>query len=201
MELSEIIKKHRRRKGLTMKQLADLCKVQEATISRWESGNIKSIKTYRLKLLAEALDLPLEVFLGNEINADDHNNSKSVTVNQSQHSQILHLKDIIDGKMIFINDNYYHLEADYYLISKIDNISMDIKKGDIIFIKKIDSSYLDQTGESELIVFFINDEFSLKEVYHFQRQLLLMDDISNPILFDKEKMIIVGKVICIQRKI
>lgn len=201
MELSEIIKKHRRRKGLTMKQLADLCKVQEATISRWESGNIKSIKTYRLKLLAEALDLPLEVFLGNEINADDYNNSKSVSVNQSQHSQIPHLKDIIDGKMIFINDNYYHLEADYYLISKIDNISMDIKKGDIIFIKKIDASYLDQTGESELIVFFINDEFSLKEVYHFQKQLLLMDDISNPILFDKETMIIVGKVIYIQRKI
>ncbi len=57
METKDLIKQKRIEKQLTMKQLAEKVGVSEATISRWESGNIATMKQTKIALLAKALDI------------------------------------------------------------------------------------------------------------------------------------------------
>ena len=51
MEIKDILKQKRKSLGLTMKDVARACDVSEATVSRWESGNIGDMKRSRICLL------------------------------------------------------------------------------------------------------------------------------------------------------
>ena len=53
--LSLILKERRKALGLTLSQIADQMGVTEATVQRWESGNIRSVRPDKLKKLAEIL--------------------------------------------------------------------------------------------------------------------------------------------------
>lgn len=55
MSKSNFIKDRRVNLGMTMKDLADLVGVSEATISRWESGDIANMKRDRIFRLSKAL--------------------------------------------------------------------------------------------------------------------------------------------------
>lgn len=66
MLIKDIIKNKRLEKDYTMKQLADLVGVSEATISRWESGEISNMKRTGIKKLSESLDIPTHVLMGIE---------------------------------------------------------------------------------------------------------------------------------------
>ena len=44
--------------GKTMREIADAIGVSEATVSRWESGNIANIRGDRISKYAAALDVP-----------------------------------------------------------------------------------------------------------------------------------------------
>lgn len=57
VDIKTIIKNHRIEAGLTMKELADLVGVSEATVSRWESGNIASMKHSQIASLCNALHI------------------------------------------------------------------------------------------------------------------------------------------------
>lgn len=56
-DIKEIIHENRLKAGLTMKALADMVGVSEATISRWESGNIASMKHSQISSLCQALHI------------------------------------------------------------------------------------------------------------------------------------------------
>lgn len=55
MALSDQIKNRRSILGLTLKQIADKVGVSEATVQRWESGEIKNLRHGRIVKLAEVL--------------------------------------------------------------------------------------------------------------------------------------------------
>lgn len=57
MEIKDIIKQKRTENGLTMKELAQKVGVSEATVSRWESGNLATMKHTKIILLANALGI------------------------------------------------------------------------------------------------------------------------------------------------
>lgn len=57
MNIKDIIKQKRLQKKLTMKELAILVDVSEATISRWESGHIATLKQTKITRLANALGI------------------------------------------------------------------------------------------------------------------------------------------------
>lgn len=54
-ELSSILKQRRKELGLTLAQIAEAMGVAEATVQRWESGNIKTIRREKIGKLAEIL--------------------------------------------------------------------------------------------------------------------------------------------------
>jgi len=57
MEIKDILKQKRKSLGLTMKDVARACDVSEATVSRWESGNIGDMKRSRIAALADILQI------------------------------------------------------------------------------------------------------------------------------------------------
>ena len=63
MKANEVIKMRRLDLGLTQKEIADRCGVTEATVSRWESGDIKNMRRDNIAILAHVLDVPPSVLM------------------------------------------------------------------------------------------------------------------------------------------
>lgn len=63
MKTNEIIRIRRQELGLTLKDIANACEVSEATVSRWESGDIRNLKRGRIGALSRALDIPPAVLM------------------------------------------------------------------------------------------------------------------------------------------
>jgi len=64
VELNDILKIRRAELNLTQKEVADYVGVSEATLSRWESGEIKNLKRNRIAALAKILKLPPSTIVG-----------------------------------------------------------------------------------------------------------------------------------------
>lgn len=62
--VNKIIKERRIELGLTMKEIADAVGVSEATVSRWESGDIENMRRDKISKLAEALRISPSVLMG-----------------------------------------------------------------------------------------------------------------------------------------
>ncbi len=62
MEIKDTIKNRRLELGFTLKQIAEAVGVTEATVSRWESGDIANMRRDRIYALAKKLNLsPIEI--------------------------------------------------------------------------------------------------------------------------------------------
>ena len=64
METKDILRNRRIELNLTMKQVADAVGVSEATVSRWESGDIDNMRRDKIAALAKALDLDPRIIMG-----------------------------------------------------------------------------------------------------------------------------------------
>ena len=64
MLLSEILKSRRAALGYTLLEIANKMGVSEATVQRWESGVIKSIKYDKIEKLASVLDVDPAALMG-----------------------------------------------------------------------------------------------------------------------------------------
>lgn len=64
METKELIKERRLELGLTLKELANRVGVSEATISRWESGEIKNMRMSALAALSRELRMTPNIIMG-----------------------------------------------------------------------------------------------------------------------------------------
>ena len=62
--ISSVLKAKRKELGLTLAQIAEKIGVTEATVQRWESGNIKSLRHERIAKLAEILGVTPSVLMG-----------------------------------------------------------------------------------------------------------------------------------------
>ena len=63
MKSNEIIRSRRQELGYTLKDIANAVGVSEATVSRWESGDIKNMRRDRVAALSRVLDLPPAVLM------------------------------------------------------------------------------------------------------------------------------------------
>ena len=75
IDIKKVIKQHRLEAGLTMKELADLVGVSEATVSRWESAEINNMRRDRIEKLSEILQVdPLSIMAAQHIDIPKENN-------------------------------------------------------------------------------------------------------------------------------
>ena len=63
MKANDVMKLRRQELGYTQKDVADRVGVTEATVSRWESGDIKNIKRDKIAALARVLEVPPAVLM------------------------------------------------------------------------------------------------------------------------------------------
>lgn len=63
MEVGQLIRNRRTELGYTQKYLAELVGTTEATVSRWESGDIANMKRDKIAALARALRIPPAVLM------------------------------------------------------------------------------------------------------------------------------------------
>lgn len=71
MKTNELIRLRRAELGYTMKEVANAVGVSEATVSRWESGDIQNMKRANIEKLSRVLDIPPSVLLDWESYDDD----------------------------------------------------------------------------------------------------------------------------------
>lgn len=142
MDIKTILRNRRKELGLTMKEVADACSVSEATVSRWESGNIGDMKRSRISALANILKISPSLIVGF---ADDE---KIYNQLEMTYIKVPLYGDISCGTGAFVDDNILDYVAvpddglnpnkEYFAqVAKGDSmIEAGIDDGDIIIFEK-----------------------------------------------------------------
>ena len=63
MKANEVIRMRRKELKMTLKEVANAVGVSEATVSRWESGDIKNMRRDKIATIARVLDVPPAVLM------------------------------------------------------------------------------------------------------------------------------------------
>ncbi len=185
------LKERRIELGLTMLEVAKLVGVSEATISRYESGNIKNMRRDRIEKYASALKVSPSSFL--DINEDNDTTSAdsdlSALMQKYDNIKPIKLKrfpmlgEIACGEPIFADEDREHyimadmdIDADFCLTAKGDSmINARIYEGDIVFIKEMP---IVENGDIAAVI--IEDEATLKRVYYYPDDNMLQLVAENP---------------------
>ena len=167
------LKQRRMELGLTMLDVAKLVGVSEATISRYESGNIKNMRRDRIEKYAKALRVSPSDFL--DINDDEADNltelmQKYDNIKPIKLKRFPMLGEIACGEPVFADEDKEHfvmadmdIHADFCLTAKGDSmVNARIYEGDIVFIKEMP---IVENGDIAAVI--IDDEATLKRVYYY----------------------------------
>ena len=181
MDMNKKIKNRRRELCLTMNEVAQKVGVSEATISRWESGDIANMRRDKIVLLAKALQVTPAFIMGWEEETEDipkHDNIIQITK-----KRVPLLGSIACGEPILANEDVElyvecgaDIQADFALHCKGDSmINARILDGDIVFIRKQNI-----VNNGEIAAVIINDEATLKRVYYYPESNKIVLNAENP---------------------
>lgn len=148
--LSSVLKRKRKELGLTLAQVADMMGVSEATVQRWESGNIKSVRYDKINKLAQVLKVePSEIMGWNTSKQEDDKLDKfgADIIDLSHMKRIPILGRIRAGMPIYAAENIegYTLTdlnggAEYFGL-RVTGDSMNaarIQDGDVVIVRRQD---------------------------------------------------------------
>lgn len=198
-ELSSVLKQRRKELGLTLAQIADAMGVAEATVQRWESGNIKSIRHEKISKLAEILMVSPSTLMGWE-------QSESLPANlipMPEMRKIPLLGTIACGAPVFADEHMdgevdipSNIHADFALRCKGDSmINARIFDGDIVYIRKQDT-----VENGDIAAVLIDNEATLKRFKLYDDHISLEPEnpMYKPLVFWNEEMNevrIIGKAV------
>ena len=159
--------------------------VSEATISRWESGDIANMKRDKIVSLAKALHVSPSFIMGwDEPETEDIvSSNKYNNVFPIKTHKIPLLGDIACGEPIFASEDKESyvlagtdIRADFCLRACGDSmINARIYDGDIVFIRE-----QPMVEKGEIAAVIINDEATLKRVYYYPEQNKIILNPENP---------------------
>ena len=202
------LKQRRIELGLTMLEVAKLVGVSEATISRYESGNIKNMRKDRIAKYASALKVPPSTFLELEDKSESHltptelrANTKPVPlVGRVAAGLSCHAEDNIEG-YILTDCELLHEGYDYFWLTVTgDSMYPEFQDGARVLIRE--QSTLD--CECYAVVRIDGEDGVVKRVKieHDRITLTSVNPYYPPRVFEHEQMndvAVVGKVIQSQR--
>lgn len=106
MKANELIRMKRKEMGMTMKEVADRIGVSEATVSRWESGSVGSMKRQNVAALARLFDVSPAVLMDWDEYEEENANRKKL------------IKELSDLADVSSNEN---LEVVLALLHRLEN--------------------------------------------------------------------------------
>lgn len=204
--ISDKIKSERKKKGLTLEELAERVGTSRQTIHRYENGTITNIPPERVESLARALDTTPAALMGWEGEFSSFNNISPIGVRR-----LPMLGEIACGRPIFANEQHEsyvnadgNIDADFCLRASGDSMTgARIYDGDIVFIRSQSS-----VDNGEIAAVIIGDEATLKRVYFYPEENKLILTAENPryapLVYIKEELEtinIIGKAVAFQSAI
>lgn len=202
------LKQRRIELGLTMLEVAKLVGVSEATISRYESGNIKNMRKDRIAKYASALKVPPSTFLELEDKSESRltptdlrANTKPVPlVGRVAAGLSCHAEDNIEGYILtdceLLHEGYEY----FWLTVKGDSMEPELHDGDRVLVRE------QETLETECYaVVRIDGEDGVVKRVRIDRDKITLTSVNPyypPRVFEHEQMntvAVVGKVISSQR--
>ena len=195
--LSKILKKRRKELGLTLAQVADAVGVTEATVQRWESGNIKTVRYEKLAPLSSLLGVSPADLMG--WSSDDDLPSNISRIEPMQ--KIPLVGQIACGTPILAEQNIEdyvdlpgHIRADFALTCKGESmIGAGIRSGDIVYIRQ-----QEEVENGQIAAVMVGEEEATLKRFYAQDgavQLIAENPAIQPQVFigrDREKIHIVG---------
>lgn len=189
--LSVVLKRRRKDLGLTLAQVADAMGVAEATVQRWESGNIKSIRYEKIGRLAEILEVSPASFMGWE------------DANKDMPSNVRHLEPmekvplvgkIACGTPILAEQNIEeyidlprHIRADFALTCEGDSmINLGIQEGDVVYIRQ-----QEEVENGQVAAVRVGDEEATLKRFYFDGEMIQLvpeNSKCRPFVFTGESM-------------
>lgn len=210
--LQEKIKFLRKKRGLSLEQLAEAVGVSRQTIFRYESGAITNIPSENVEAMARALGTtPANLMGWDNEEISTFNNISAAPFSTVATRDLPMLGNVACGEPIFASEEYTHfvranasVGADFCLTARGDSmINARIFDGDVLFVRKQES-----VDDGEIAVVLIDDEATVKRVY-FDREdgiLTLMPEnpTYKPMRYmgrELDRIRILGKVVSGQYKI
>lgn len=156
MKLHERIKERRLCLGMTLLDVANALGVKEATVQRYESGEIKNPKHHTVIELAKIFRCSPAYLMGWENSSDAVKTEGLPLLGKIAAGQPLLALEECEVFSPVMDTN-----ADFCLRVRGDSmIGAGIKDGDIVFIRKQDS-----VDDGEIAAVLVDDEATLKRVY------------------------------------
>ena len=145
MDINQKLKKRRLDLGLTMSELSKRVGVSEATISRWESGDIANMKRDKIVLLAKALNVTPSFIMEWDDKTDGDRIRAIPGTRPATVKTIPLFTELSCGQPVFADEsiNCYipvgdDIEADFCLTANGDSMAgARINNGDVVFIQKV----------------------------------------------------------------
>lgn len=206
MDIGIKLKNRRKELDLTMLEVAKKVGVSEATVSRWESGDIANMRRDKIALLANALRVSPSYIMGWEETPEAKPNIQHTDIIPIRTKKVPLLGDIACGEPIMCNQEYdlyvdvaEDIHADFCVRAKGDSmINARIFNGDIVFCRNQPT-----VENGEIAVIIIDNEATLKRVYKYPNRIELRPEnpTMRPIEYEGpelENVRILGKAIAFQ---
>jgi len=202
MSFSQRLKKAREERGMTLAELADRIGRTEATVQRYESGNIKNLKNDTIEALARALNVSPVYLMG----WDDKPNVSKVTElvdipvlgKIACGDPITAIENVVDYRTVPKNNIPDH--GDLFFLEAIgDSMEPKIPDGAFVLCRKQEDV---ENGEIAAVLVNNDEEATLKRVFKQGKTISLQPlntDGYSPYIVDEDNPArIVGKAIKIE---
>ena len=155
--ISSVLKAKRKELGLTLAQIAEKIGVTEATVQRWESGNIKSLRHERIAKLADILGVTPSVLMGRDEPTAPTLPSPTITEDTVTFPVITSVAAHYDG--VSIDES----AAEDFCAMRVRGDSMypAFQNGDIVLVLR--QSTMNHSGEIGVISYG-DDEMTIKRI-------------------------------------
>lgn len=177
--LSLTLKSRRKELGLTLAQIADRMNVSEATVQRWESGNIKALRYDKVARLADVLNVHPTALMGwdETTSSSDIDASNAANLEPIELDRIPLVGRIACGQPILAEDHIEDyvdmprsISADFALECHGDSmVCAGIQDGDIVYIRKQPTV---ENGQIAAVV-IDGEEATLKRFYRDENKVIL----------------------------
>ena len=204
MNIQNLIKNRRKELGLALLDIANARGVSEATVSRWESGDIVNMKRSRIAQLAKVLNVSPSLLIHDDYDVLINYNSATklqvpVLGIVPCGEPIEAIEDIIEWIEVVPSQAKGH----FGLIAKGDSMSPYILDGDILIVK-----YTPEVNSGKIAIVKVNgDEATCKRLMINDAGITLMpyNPTYQPMMFSPQEVedkpvIIIGEVVEIRRR-
>lgn len=207
MDLRDVLAKLKTENGLTTDQLSQISGVPKGTLNKLLNGETRNPTGGTLKKLADALNCPVELLYAREGHA-------ARTLRNAEDVLPIHrraiplLGEIAAGVPIYADEDTElilcddSLRCDFALRVRGDSmIGARIHDGDLVFIRS-----QDDVDDGEIAAVVLNDEATLKRVYHIKNGLQLLSENPRyaPMIFtldECDSIRILGKAVGFQSRL